>query len=74
MLLVSLVVGLQAAGAPDQFGLNVRYVAIPLWGVVAVVVALALRKPEPGLALLLVASIWLISAFLITVWIKFGLG
>jgi hypothetical protein len=71
-LLVSLVVGLQEVGAPNQAQLDDRYFAVPVWGIVAVIVALALRKGEHGFWLRLIAAIWLTSALAIAAWIEFG--
>jgi hypothetical protein len=73
-LMVLLVVGLQEIGAPNRAQLGYRYFAVPIWGLVAVSLALAFRKRKRGPLLSLISGHWLTSAFATTAWIKFGLA
>jgi hypothetical protein len=73
-LMLSLVVGLQEIVAPNLAQLDYRYFAVPIWGLVAVSLALAFRKRTRGSLLSLIAGLWLASAFAITAWIEFGLA
>jgi hypothetical protein len=59
-LLASLIIGLQAAGAPDQFAEFDRpLLAIPAWGAIAVWLAFLIRKGRASNPVYFLAIIWL---------------
>jgi len=67
-LMASLVVGLQATAVPRPFRHVGEYIAIPVWGIAAVTLAILLRKREPGMLLRILGAIWLTSAFVLAAW------
>jgi hypothetical protein len=67
-LLVSLIVGLQAIAAPAAFSLDRRYFVAFAWGIAAIILAILLRRREPGMFLRILGAIWLTSAFAIAAW------
>ena len=67
-LLVSLIVGLQGMATPAQFPLDGHYFLVPAWGTAAIILAMLLRRREPGMILRMLGAIWLTSAFAIAAW------
>lgn len=66
-LLASLIIGLQAVGAPDQFAEFDRpLLAIPAWGAIAVWLAFRVRKARASNPVYFLAIIWLAIGMIAT--------
>ena len=66
-LLASLFIGLQAAGAPDQFKEFDRpLLAIPAWGAIAVWLAFRVRKGRANNPVYFLAIVWLAIGMIAT--------